>query len=304
MSRDNRKPFSVEALGLFYGLAAYSLWGLFPLYWKRLDMVPATQILAHRIVWAFIFTLALCFILGRKKDLAELFHSPKRLASTFAAGLLISLNWGVYIWAVNQSRIIETSLGYYLNPLLSAAMGAFVLREKLDKGMVVAYCIAGFGIVVLTVSYGKLPWVALTLALSFAFYGLIKKIAALDALTGLTVETGAAFPFALAFLVFEQRVGRGAFGTIGATGTIMLFMAGVVTAIPLLLYASGVKRLALSKMGFLQYLSPTLQLILGVFVFGEVVDLTQGIAFGCVVTALLVFGFTRRKIKTVKGALV
>ena len=138
MSQETRKPYSAEALGLFYGLAAYSLWGLFPLYWKRLDMVPATQILAHRIIWAFIFTLALCFILGRKKDLTELFHSPKRLISTFAAGLLISLNWGVYIWAVNQSRIIETSLGYYLNPLLSAAMGAFVLREKLDKGMIVA----------------------------------------------------------------------------------------------------------------------------------------------------------------------
>lgn len=299
MSRENRKPYSVEALGLLFGLAAYSLWGLFPLYWKRLDMVPATQILAHRIVWAFVFTLFLCLVLGRKKDLAELFRSPKRLASTFAAGLLISLNWGVYIWAVNQSRIIETSLGYYLNPLLSAAMGAFVLREKLDKGMIVAYCVAGLGIVVLTVSYGKLPWVALTLALSFAFYGLIKKVAALDALTGLTVETGAAFPFALAFLFFEQKAGRGAFGTIGSTGTILLFMAGLVTAVPLLLYASGIKRLALSKMGFLQYISPTLQLILGVFIFGEVVDLTQGIAFGCVVSALLIFGFTRRRIKPV-----
>jgi chloramphenicol-sensitive protein RarD len=295
MSHDTRRPIGSEALGLLYGLSAYSLWGLFPLYWKQLDMVPASQILAHRIVWAFFFTLVLCLVLGRKKDLVQLFHSPKRLISTFGAGLLISLNWGVYIWAVNESRIIETSLGYYLNPLLSAAMGAFVLREKLDKGMIAAYAVAGLGIVVLTVSYGKLPWVALTLALSFALYGLIKKMAALDALTGLTVETGAAFPFALAYLVFEQRVGRGAFGTIGGTGTVMLFMAGLVTAIPLLLYASGVKRLALSKMGFLQYLSPTLQLMLGVFVYSEVIDLTQGIAFGCVVAALLIFGFTRRR---------
>lgn len=297
MSQDYRKSYSIETLGLFYGLAAYSLWGLFPLYWKRLELVPATQILAHRIVWSFVLTLFLCFVLGRKNELVALFHSPKRLASTVAAGLLISLNWGVYIWAVNQSRIIETSLGYYLNPLLSAAMGAFVLREKLDKGMIIAYCVAGLGIVVLTVSYGKLPWVALTLALSFAFYGLIKKVVALDALTGLTVETGAAFPFALAFLLFEQRTGRGAFGNINGTGTIMLFLAGLVTAIPLLLYASGVKRMALSKMGFLQYISPTLQLILGVFIFGEVIDLTQGIAFGCVVTALLIFGFTRKRTK-------
>ena len=288
---------SAEALGLFYGLAAYSLWGLFPLYWKRLDMVPATQILAHRIIWAFFFTLVLCLVLGRKKDFLQLFRSPLLLASTFGAGLLISLNWGVYIWAVNQSRILETSLGYYLNPLLSAAMGALVLREKLDKGMIVAYLVAGLGILVLTVSYGKLPWVALSLALSFSVYGLIKKMAALDALIGLTVETGAVFPFALAFLVMEHNAARGAFGNIGADGTAMLFMAGLVTAIPLLLYASGVKRLALSKMGFLQYLSPTLQLLLGVFVYGEVIDLTQGIAFGCVVAALLIFGLSRPMIK-------
>jgi chloramphenicol-sensitive protein RarD len=268
------------------------------LYWKRLDMVPATQILAHRIVWAFVFTLALCFILGRKRDLAGLIRSPKRLVFTLGASLLISLNWGVYIWAVNQSRILETSLGYYLNPLLSAALGAFVLREKLDKGMIAAYLVAGFGIVVLTISYGKLPWVALTLALSFGFYGLIKKLAALDALTGLTVETGAAFPFALAYLLFEHKAGRGAFGTIDGIGSALLLVAGLVTAIPLLLYASGIKRLPLSKMGFLQYLSPTLQLILGVFIFGEVIDLTQGIAFGCVVTALVVYGFTRRRINT------
>jgi len=301
MSQGNRKPVNEEVLGLVYGLAAYGLWGLFPLYWKRLDMVPAIQILAHRIVWAFFFTLALCFILGRKKELAALFHSPARLAAAFGAGLLISVNWGIYIWAVNESHIIGTSLGYYLNPLLSAAMGAFVLHEKLDKGMIFAYLVAGLGIVVLTVSYGKLPWVALSLALSFSFYGLIKKAAALDALTGLTVETGAVFPFALTFLLFQQKAGNGAFGTIGVTGTVMLFLAGLVTAIPLLLYASGLKRLALSKMGFLQYISPTTQLLLGVFVFGEVVDLPQGIAFGCVVAALFVFGITRRRSNTDSG---
>jgi chloramphenicol-sensitive protein RarD len=293
MSQGNHKPVSEETLGIVYGLAAYGVWGLFPLYWKQLGMVPSSQILAHRIVWAFFFTLALCFLLGRKKELAELFHSPKRLASVFIASLFVTVNWGLYIWAVNQSRILETSLGYYLNPLLSAAMGALVLREKLDKGMIAAYCVAGLGIIALTVSYGKLPWVALTLASTFAVYGLIKKMAALDALTGLTVETGAVFPFALVFLLFQQKAGTGAFGLMGVRITILLVMSGLVTAIPLLLYASGIKRMALSKMGFLQYISPTTQLLLGVFVFGEVVDLPQGIAFGCVVVALLIFSLTR-----------
>ncbi|OHD81748.1 MAG: hypothetical protein A3J97_11240 [Spirochaetes bacterium RIFOXYC1_FULL_54_7] len=297
MSQGSRKPVSEDTLGFVYGLAAYGVWGLFPLYWKRLDMVPATQILAHRIVWAFFFTLTLCFILGRKKELSALFHSPKRLASVFVASLLITVNWGIYIWAVNESRIIETSLGYYLNPLLSAAMGAFVLHEKMDKGMIVAYMVAGLGIIVLTVSYGQLPWVALTLASTFGVYGLIKKMAGLDALTGLTVETGAMFPFALAFILFQQKAGIGAFGYMGIMGTTLLLLSGLVTAIPLLLYASGIKRLALSKMGFLQYISPTTQLLLGVFVFGEVVDLPQGIAFGFVIMALLIFGFTRRRRK-------
>ena len=215
MTQGNHKPVSEDALGLIYGLAAYGVWGLFPLYWKSLGMVPATQILAHRIVWSFFLTFALCFMLGRKKELVQLFRTPRKLASVLIAGLFITVNWGVYIWAVNQSRIIETSLGYYLNPLLSAAMGAFVLREKLDKGMIAAYAVAGLGIVVLTVSYGKLPWVSLTLAFTFGIYGLIKKMADLDSLTGLTVETGAVFPFALVFLAFQQQAGNGAFGTIG-----------------------------------------------------------------------------------------
>jgi chloramphenicol-sensitive protein RarD len=295
MTQGNHKPVSEQSLGLIYGLAAYGVWGLFPLYWKSLGMVPPTQILAHRIVWSFLLTLALCFTLGRKKELAKIFRTPKRLVSVLIASLFITVNWGVYIWAVNQSRIIETSLGYYLNPLLSAAMGAFILREKLDKGMIAAYMVAGLGIVVLTVSYGKLPWVSLTLASTFGIYGLIKKMAALDSLTGLTVETGAVFPFALAFLLFQQKAGNGAIGTIGVPATILLMMSGLVTAVPLLLYASGIKRLPLSTMGFLQYISPTTQLILGVFVFGEVVDLPQGIAFGFVVIALLIFSFTRNR---------
>ena len=285
---------SAETTGLLYGVGAYGLWGLFPLYWKRLSSVPAFQILAHRIVWAFILTGVLSFALGRRKDMVELFRQPKRLLATMAAGVLVTANWGIYIWAVNSGRIIETSLGYYLNPLVSVALGAFVLRERIDRGIVAACGIATVGIAILAVSYGKLPWVALTLAGTFALYGLIKKIVGLDALSGLAMETAPVFPVALGFLVFEHAAGRGAFGVAGGIETAMLALAGAVTAIPLFLYAQGVKRVSLSRMGFLQYISPTSQLLLGVFVFGETLSGVKAVAFAFVVSALAVFAATRR----------
>jgi chloramphenicol-sensitive protein RarD len=297
MSDAVRKPFSNEALGVIYGLGAYLCWGLFPIYWKMLLLVPSMQILAHRIVWAFIFTLALSIILKRQQAIRAVLASPRRLLSVIAAGVLVSFNWGLYIWAVNASRIIETSMGYYLNPLLSAALGAIVLREKLDKGMIIAYVIAGMGIVFQSIVYGTLPWVSLSLAFTFAAYSLIKKMAALDALTGMMMETAVVFPVALVFLVFEHRAGHGAFGLVGSLETGLLVMAGSVTALPLMMYAAGVKRIALSKMGIIQYISPTSQFLLGVLLYGERIDLTRGIAFACVVVALLIFGLTRTRTK-------
>jgi len=291
---------SAETQGVAFGIAAFGMWGLFPLYWKSLSSVPAFQILAHRILWAFAFTLVLTFALGRFSRLAEVFRSRSRLLSTLAAGALISVNWGIYIWAVNASQILETSLGYYLNPLVSAALGTLVLRERMDRGMILSYLAAGLGIAIQAVSYGRMPWIALSLAVTFALYGLVKKLASLDVLTGLTLETAAAFPFALAFLILEERAGRGAFGNLGALNTTLLALAGPVTAIPLLSYAAGVVRLPLSKMGLLQYISPTLQLLVGVLVYREELDLTRGITLGFVVAALVVFGVTRRRRSTAK----
>ena len=290
---------SAETSGMFYGIAAYGLWGMFPLYWKRLAVVPALQILAHRVAWAFVLTAILTFALGRRKEAVMLLRQPRRLMATLAAGFLVTVNWGIYIWAVNSGRIIETSLGYYLNPLVSVALGALVLREKLDRGIMVSCAIAAVGIVILAVSYGRLPWVALSLAVTFAVYGLIKKMVGLDALVGLAMETAPVFPLALAYLVFEQMAGRGSFGNVGATETLLLALAGAVTAVPLFFYAEGVKRIPLSRMGFLQYISPTGQLLLGVLVFRETMSGVKAAAFACILSALVVFALTRRKVNSV-----
>jgi len=289
-----------ERAGILYGIGAYGLWGMFPLYWKRLAGVPSLQILAHRIVWAFLLTAVLSALLGRLKLIVQVVRQPRRLLAITLAGFLVTANWGIYIWAVNSGKIVETSLGYYLNPLVSVALGLFVLKERIDAGIITASGIALAGIVILTISYGKLPWIALSLALTFALYGLIKKMVGLDALAGLAMETSPVFPLALAFLLFEQHAGRGAYVSVGLVETIMLTLAGLVTAIPLFLYAEGVKRIPLSKMGFLQYISPTLQLSLGVFVFGERLSGVQGIAFGCIIVALAVFALTRTR-KTEAG---
>ncbi|HUW69549.1 MAG TPA: EamA family transporter RarD [bacterium] len=284
-----------ERAGILYGIGAYGLWGMFPLYWKRLSAVPAMQILAHRIVWAFLLTAVVSALLGRRKIIEQVIKEPRRLFATILAGIFVTANWGIYIWAVNSGKIVETSLGYYLNPLVSVALGLFVLKERIDAGIIAACGIALAGIIILTISYGKLPWIALSLALTFALYGLIKKMVGLDALAGLAMETGPLFPLALAFLLFEEHVGRGSYLSIGPVETIMLTLAGLVTAIPLFFYAEGVKRIPLSKMGFLQYISPTLQLSLGVFVFGETLSGVRALAFGFIIAALVVFAVTRAR---------
>jgi chloramphenicol-sensitive protein RarD len=295
MGSEGREAESIDKAGVLYGLGAYLLWGLFPLYWRFLSAVPSFQILAHRLVWSFILTLTLSMVLGRRRQIAALFRDRRRLLATVAAGAVVTANWGIYIWAVNSGRIVETSLGYFLNPLVSVAMGAFVLKERLDKGILAACAIAVAGITILTVSYGRLPWIALTLAGTFATYGLIKKMVNLDALMGLAMETMPLFPFAVTFLAMEQMAGRGVLGSLGTREMVLLVLSGVITALPLFMYAEGVKRVALSRMGFLQYIAPTLQLLIGVLVFGEKLEGVRAISFALIISALLVFALTRRK---------
>lgn len=289
-----KKPSSL-AIGTLFGLGAYAMWGLFPLYWKQLAAAEPLQILAHRIVWSFILTMILSLALGKGTELLRLLRERRRLLAMVAAGFLITANWGIYIWAVNSSRILESSMGYYLNPLVSVLLGSLVFKEKIDRGMVVACVVAAAGIAILVVSYGRLPWVALSLAFTFAAYGAIKKLVGLSALAGLAAETTVVFPLALAFLIARHAGGTGAFGNISAAVTVLLFLAGAVTAVPLMFYAEGVNRIPLSRMGFLQYISPTTQLSLGVLVYGERISLVNGLAFGFVFCALVIFALTRRK---------
>ncbi len=293
-----RPPETAEArtmtLGTLYGLSAYLMWGLFPLYWKALSTVPATQILAHRIAWAFGFTALLALALRKVGALKSLLSDRKRLLSTVVAGVLVSANWGIYIWAVNDGRIVETSLGYYLNPLVSVVLGGVALRERLDKGIRIATGAAALGVLVLAISYGRIPWISLALAATFATYSLVKKLAGLDAVVGMVAETAAVFPFALGFLLAKQGAGDGAFWNSGPANSLLLALAGPVTAIPLLAFAAGLKRIPLSRMGFLQYVSPTLQLFLGVVVYGEAFGAMHAIGFGTVFAALAIYLSTRK----------
>ncbi len=294
MGIESPRENSPESIGYLSGAGAYFLWGLFPLYWKMLAAVTPLQILAHRVTWAFILTVILSMVLGRRKAFESVFRNPKKLFVTFVAGFLVSANWGIYIWAVNTGRIIETSLGYFLNPLVSVALGGLVLKEKLDKGILAACGVAIIGIAILTVTYGRLPWIALALAGTFALYGLVKKIIGLDSLMGLAIETTVVFPLAVGYLVSEQVTGKGAIFNIGGLETSLLILSGIVTVIPLFLYAEGIKRVPISKLGFFQYIAPTLQLMIGVLVFGEILETTRAIAFAFIVSALLIFVLTRR----------
>ncbi len=279
--------------GTFAACGAYLLWGLFPIYWKRLSGVESLQILSHRILWAAAFTIAALLIGRRLGSLAALFKDRRRALYAASASALITVNWGTYIWAVNSGHVTESSLGYYINPLVSVALGAIFFRERMDRWTVMAVTVAAAGVAVASVMMGSVPWISLVLATSFGFYGLVKKKAGLEPLTGLAAETLFASPFALAFLAWRHAVGAGSFGGPDTVATLMLFLAGVVTAIPLLLFAAAANRITLTRMGFIQYMSPTLQLALGVFAFGERVKPPMIVAFATVIGAVSLYVSTR-----------
>jgi len=285
-----RDPSRAGTLAAF---AAYGLWGLFPIYWKLLKSVEPLQILCHRIVWAAFLTIVALVATRALGSLAALFRDRKRAPYAVAASILVTFNWGLYIWAVNTSHVTESSLGYYINPLVSVALGAIFFRDRLDKWTVAAVAVASAGIVAATVLMGSLPWISLCLALSFGLYGFVKKKAGAEPLVGLAAETLIASPLALAFLAYRHAAGAGAFVAAGPTATALLVFAGAVTAIPLLCFAAAANRITLTRMGFIQYVSPTLQLALGVLVYGESVSAPMAVAFVTVVAAGSMYAFTR-----------
>jgi chloramphenicol-sensitive protein RarD len=278
----------MDRKGLLYGLGAYALWGFFPIYWKWLHQVPALQLLSHRIGWSFLLLMLVVFVTSQWQDFRSGLNG-RTLRIYFIAAILIGINWLTYVWAVNAGFIVETSLGYFINPLLSMLMGVIFLRERLRLSQWIPVTLAAIGVIYLTFVYGRLPWIALLLAFSFGFYGLVKKIAPLGSLFGLTLETGILFLPAVVYLIFEEVNGTGAFVHEGAVATSLLIGAGVVTTIPLLMFASAARRIPLTMIGILQYIAPTIQFLLGVLVYKEAFDKAHFIGFGIVWVALIIF---------------
>ncbi|MFB5661870.1 EamA family transporter RarD [Alteribacillus sp. HJP-4] len=285
-----------QATGVVMATLAYLLWGVLPLYWKLVGEVPSGEVLAHRIVWSLVFMTAALLIMRKagkvKNEIVKTFSSFQSGASITLAAILISVNWFIFIFAVTSDRVIEASLGYYINPLINVVLATIFLKEKLTKSEAAAFFLAIAGVITLTASYGYVPWAALALALSFGMYGLIKKTISVGAWAGLTIETLLMTPFALLFLLI---IGNGS-GTVFSydSGVVMLLIGGgAVTAIPLLLFAAGTKRITFSLVGFLQYFAPTIMLILGVFLFKEPFSPQQLTAFIIIWIGLIIFTVSR-----------
>lgn len=275
--------------GLWYGIAAYGCWGLFPIYWKWLHHVPAIEVIAHRIIWSFVALTIVLLVMRQWQSFRAEALKPRIIARYALAAILVSINWFVYVWAVNQGFVVETSLGYFINPLLSVLMGVIILREKLRPAQWLPIGLAAAGVIYLTILYGSLPWIALTLAFSFGLYGLLKKLAPLNSLNGLTLETGILFLPMAVYLIFIESNGQAVFLHTDLGSNLLMLGAGPVTVIPLLLFASAVRRIPLSTVGILQYITPTMQFLLGVLVYGEAFSSQQFIGFGLVWLALIVF---------------
>lgn len=285
--------------GYVSAVFCYTLWGFLPIYWKHIDHVPAMEILAHRVVWCFVFLLGLLAVAGRlgrtRRELAAIAAMKGKVAGVLAATVIISINWFIFIWAVNDSRILETSLGYYINPLVSVLLGVVVLKERLTLRQTAAVALAGLGVLNQAVLVGGLPWVSLSLAVSFGLYGLVKKMLGIGAITGLTLETFLISPAALAYIAWVQFHGHGAFTSGDPVTAVLLFGAGVATAIPMALFANAANRIPLSVLGFFQYLSPTIAMFVGIFMYHEPFSVTQFVSFAFIWAALAIFSLAPAK---------
>jgi len=275
--------------GIWYAVGAYVAWGVLPVYWKWLHNVPAIQLISHRIIWSFVLLASVLFVTRQWKSFRSAAQPRRVLLIYLAAAVLLSINWLTYVWAVNAGFIVETSLGYFINPLLSVLMGVIFLRERLRPWQWLPIGLATAGVLYLTLAYGSLPWIALTLAFSFGIYGLVKKTAPLGALYGLTLETGLLFVPAVGFLFYLETVGQGAFLHSGPVTDLLLVGAGLITTVPLLMFASAAQRIPLSLVGVLQYIAPTLQFLIGVLIYKEPFDHAHLIGFSLVWVALAIF---------------
>lgn len=285
--------------GILYAVACYAAWGLFPIFWKAITGVPPVNVLAHRIIWSFVFLLIWVLLKNRQTFIGYV-RRPRLLLRLGLAGFVITANWGAYIYAVESNHIVEAGLGYYINPLLNVFLGYVFFRERLAPMQKAAVVLALIGVTYFTVSYGKVPWLALTLAASFAVYGLLKKKADLESMPSLAVETMVVFPFALAYLFYSSATDPAiTFFPASATTSLLLISSGIVTAIPLFWFGKSAQVISLSTLGFIQYLNPTLQLLLGIFVYGETFGTERLVCFSFVWAGLILYTISILKGKRV-----
>jgi len=282
-------PARLSPRGLAAATAAFVIWGLFPVYLHPLHDVAAIQIIAHRVAWSCLFILVWLMARGELGRLSSTLTKPALLARLTVTALLISCNWLVYVWSVTHEHIVDTSLGYYINPLMNVVLGVFVLKERLNRAQWVAVALAAAAVLYLAVLGRRPPWIALTLAVSFSLYGLLRKVISVDALPGLATETLVLLPFALVYLAWCQASGSGALTTSGAGIAALLIGSGLVTAIPLFLFAYGARALPYSTVGVLQYIAPSLQLMCGVYLFHESFGTARVAGFAVIWLALLIY---------------
>jgi chloramphenicol-sensitive protein RarD len=283
------KSKSDTTWGVVYAASAFLIWGISPIYWKALQAVPALEIILHRMVWSFFFLVPLVILMRRWQEFKDALSNYRTLLILLFTALIVGGNWLLYIWAVNTDRLIQASLGYYINPLVNVVLGMVFLKERLRPPQIVAVLLAAAGVLYLTVYYGEFPWIALTLAVSFGLYGLIRKIVPVGSLVGLTVETLLLSIPALGYLFYLGSHGAGAFLRVSLKMDLLLMGCAVATATPLLLFTLGARRLYLSTVGLLQYIAPSCMFVLAVFLFREPFSKAQVVTFIFIWTALVIY---------------
>ena len=282
-------PERLSPRGLAAGIAAFTLWGLFPAYLHPLSAVPPLEIVAHRILWSCLFLMVVLLLRAELGRLTTTLGRPRVLAGLATSACLITCNWLVYVWSVTHHHIVESSLGYYINPLVNVLLGVLVLRERPNAVQWSAIALAALAVILLAVEAGRPPWIALALALSFGLYGFVRKVISVDALPGLATETLLLFPFAVAWLAWCQMSGTAAFTHEGPVIAALLVGAGIATAVPLFLFAYGARRLPYSTVGVLQYIGPSIQLVCGVIFYGESFGRSRAAGFGLLWAALVLY---------------
>lgn len=281
--------------GVLYAILAFLTWGVFPIFWKALDSVPATEIMAHRIVWSFLFAVVFVIFSGKWNELKRVLSNRATWFPALLSSVLISANWFIFIWAVNADHILETSLGYYINPLFMIFLGMIVLKEKLNFWQLLALLFALLGVIISTIQFGQFPWVALSLALTFSLYGLSKKMTKFEVSIGLFMETLFVMPIALIYIIVLYFQGVGSFGVGTITINLLFITSGFVTLLPLIWFAYATKHANLTTVGFIQYMTPTISLLIGVFVYHEAFTTMHAVSFGFIWFALLLYSFSQSR---------